>query len=879
MRFGGEDIKYGTIGSQFAAWKTECVKNGSFSEWSNVMLIKAITPPTANLVFNDMFNLLPTDLPGTPKIKLANSFPNFQVQLSLNQDKNNVENLSTSQFTLYRKKQEDEEYSLFEQSPTIEEVLDNNIIEYTFSQQLERDYTQENGNKNFYDYKIVYKGITVNGFQIFTEREFQMLPLSSNITISIDATPNSEIGAIDLIISLPEPGRALNCVLLRASEKTNYSQWEKILYFDFNAGEKYEVVHFRDWLIESGVKYKYRCYGLFQGQYIESIAGYFDSIYVNFNYNYLYCDGIQLPLKFNNKMSSFKHTILAAKTDTIGSQYPTIVRNGYVNYAEFPITGLISIAADEQETFIKWGEDNDGYYFNNQLIIPADKVNKTNNVRTETSASPNTTVPILLHNLTDDNIFIERKFREVVEQFLNNGKPKLFKSATEGNFIVSLINISLTPNQQLGRMISEFSSTAYEIAKCNLENCIKYKIHSIGENDMSIWEEDVNYTIGQWYGDPNGIKELTVEGVASSDVVNFLSSQRGIDLYNEIRKQVNTNFDISDPAIDYTFQSIEHIWIDNFPILTEEDVEVQKRKRDWAQYPYRDGWSGMTLKNYIEYAKKAKEYEIIYNNQNIETNEILDINGGINNWKHYIKLNKKYEILYLFDQSINPQLFASHPLVLNYIAKMSKLNLMDYSVQFGGYEIPVLGQLYGIFTEDPQTLYDINPYYTDVSNHSLVPNKMMEDTGATQLPNFYNTMDIMTLIKKDVKRYIKTIYQNGRMSLSINNPYRPKEGEVDNFLVDMNENLLSDSFEFYVNNQKYNFNYNVKLINWIEIEAQPGTKLKINGENIYIGPTGIYRLDNIDENTTITFDSVDNKQVEAIINYCLSTEQIIGVGE
>jgi hypothetical protein len=50
-------------------------------------------------------------------------------------------------------------------------------------------------------------------------------------------------------------------------------------------------------------------------------------------------------------MSTFKKNILATKTETIGSKYPTIVRNGYVNYAEFPITGLISLAMDESFTF------------------------------------------------------------------------------------------------------------------------------------------------------------------------------------------------------------------------------------------------------------------------------------------------------------------------------------------------------------------------------------------------------------------------------------------------------------------------------------------------------------------------------------------------
>ena len=39
----------------------------------------------------------------------------------------------------------------------------------------------------------------------------------------------------------------------------------------------------------------------------------------------------------------------------------------------------------------------------------------------------------------------------------------MYKSPTEGNIVVKLMNVSLTPNQQLGRMIYDFTCTAYEV--------------------------------------------------------------------------------------------------------------------------------------------------------------------------------------------------------------------------------------------------------------------------------------------------------------------------------------------------------------------------------------------------------------------------------
>ena len=54
--------------------------------------------------------------------------------------------------------------------------------------------------------------------------------------------------------------------------------------------------------------------------------------------------------------------------------------------------------------------------------------------------------------------------------WLTDGKPKIFRSPTEGNFIVRLMNVSLTPLDNLGRMLHSFNCTAYEIAEYNYEN-------------------------------------------------------------------------------------------------------------------------------------------------------------------------------------------------------------------------------------------------------------------------------------------------------------------------------------------------------------------------------------------------------------------------
>jgi hypothetical protein len=47
--------------------------------------------------------------------------------------------------------------------------------------------------------------------------------------------------------------------------------------------------------------------------------------------------------------------------------------------------------------------------------------------------------------ISDNTIFLERKFREQVMKWLSDGRPKLFRSETEGNMIVMVSGVSFSP--------------------------------------------------------------------------------------------------------------------------------------------------------------------------------------------------------------------------------------------------------------------------------------------------------------------------------------------------------------------------------------------------------------------------------------------------
>jgi hypothetical protein len=154
-------------------------------------------------------------------------------------------------------------------------------------------------------------------------------------------------------------------------------------------------------------------------------------------------------------MSKFTNNRLESKTETIGSKYPFIFRNGQVNYHEFSLSGLISYLSDEEFLFLTREElnveDLHRHASNSSRFIPD------------------------FENEVSDNVARERLFKMKVLEWLNDGQPKVFRSPTEGNFIVRLMKTSLAPQEKLGRLLHTFSSTAYEVAEFEYANLCNMK--------------------------------------------------------------------------------------------------------------------------------------------------------------------------------------------------------------------------------------------------------------------------------------------------------------------------------------------------------------------------------------------------------------------
>lgn len=397
-----------------------------FSEWSTVCLIRGISTPQLAVSGFTIEN---------GEISWANYNPVIYGTLSFKNGEE-TEKLKSYQIKLYDKNNN---------------LLTDSGIQYTntnsFSYGLNYNFVAGTA------YKFTIECTTMNLYSAIAIYEFKTAIEESEILdFTFIADADEDNGRIVLTIKKSNitDGFTGELVLRRTSNKTNFTIWEDLKTYKYTGATAIKET-FNDMTIESGVWYKYYLQKRSNG--VAASTKYIRTpIMVIFDDMFLTTKDRQLKIKFNPTVSSFKRTIQESRTDTIGSQFPFVRINGNANYAQFPIGGLISFQIDESNLFTSVEE-----LFGKHLYLYTDYNNN--------------------HKITEaNNIVYEKLFKDKVIEFLYSEQPKLFRSATEGNFIVKIMDVSFSPNATLGRRIVSFTATAYEVAECNIDNFKKYDI-------------------------------------------------------------------------------------------------------------------------------------------------------------------------------------------------------------------------------------------------------------------------------------------------------------------------------------------------------------------------------------------------------------------
>ena len=400
-----------------------------FSEWSTVCLIRGISKPT--------IELLNFGLDNYEEIKwtIANTQVIGKISFA---DENEKEFLKSYQIKLY-----DENDKMLTDSGILYPENLNSIsynLPYSFEAENSYYFTIEFTTQNLYT--------EINRFNFEIKQGFVQ-----ELDLLMTGEKDPENGRIKIRLrknNLEDPYTG-KIYIRRTSSNSDFTIWEDIHVESFE-NEKTIDFTWYDYTIESGVWYNYAVQGISDDGLRGGMVKFMRPAMMVFEHMYLTGKDRQLKIAFNPNVSSFKKIVQESKTDTIGSQFPFIRRNGKVGYAQMPVSGLISSETDEDELFTSLSE----LYGNYEYLY--EEYNEINNISSHS------------------DIVLEKKYRDLVEEFLYDGEPKLFRSPTEGCFLVKVMDVSLSPQNTLGRRLWSFNGTMYEIDAFTLDNCEKYNI-------------------------------------------------------------------------------------------------------------------------------------------------------------------------------------------------------------------------------------------------------------------------------------------------------------------------------------------------------------------------------------------------------------------
>lgn len=405
-------------------------------------------------------------------------------------------------------------------------------------------------------------------------RIMQKKSITPEIQAELIAEMNRDNGYVDIRLAgiKDEDGDETSAtgsfLITRACADDGYKVWNEVLRFVLH-GQHPSRWLWRDFTVEQGKLYKYSLQQYNDAKlYSSRILS--NEIEADFEDAFLYDGTRQLKIKYNPKISSFKTNYLESRTNTIGSKYPFIFRNGNVAYREFPLSGLISYQSDEENLFMSdnelglvndfskmkrsgtlipgvTGDENSEYWQN--ISYAEAQANQ------EFFEALNTGVQLQRYRQQDEdrkkmemgrgrttslesyNIAAERRFKLSVLDWLNNGEPKLFRSPTEGNYIVRLMNASLSPEEKTGRMLHSFTATAYEVADFDYTTLNNFNIISVSEPNnvqlrwasvpLSTFEpkyEDSRYQMGTdgsdiWYARGELLNHASARTVRFTDML------------------------------------------------------------------------------------------------------------------------------------------------------------------------------------------------------------------------------------------------------------------------------------------------------------------------------------------------------------------------
>lgn len=163
------------------------------------------------------------------------------------------------------------------------------------------------------------------------------------------------------------------------------------------------------------------------------------------------------------KLGSMNKVTKDGVVETIGSAKPFVNRFSNTDYFSFTINGTIASVFDRSKNVVEQIEEDKSNTISPEILTI---------IKNKHQDKYGTSQHHIENNMR--HYAFEKEFRDKIVSILSDGQTKLFKSPTEGLMLVKLTNVSLSPIEQLGRVLYTFSATVTEVEEVTEQALINF---------------------------------------------------------------------------------------------------------------------------------------------------------------------------------------------------------------------------------------------------------------------------------------------------------------------------------------------------------------------------------------------------------------------
>lgn len=410
-----------------------------FSEWSNTSIIKTTFAPTAEII----------GLKKTEVNNIDNPYMLFNARYVSNDSSENIE--------AYR-------FELLDEKGIEIETQDLTYVKDYVTPSINYQIKSYINKEKNYFLKLTTRsnfGFTTSFlYQLFFTGKETPFPLQMETIVDND-------NALNIIkIGYAADFSNMDKILIkRLSISNNYNSYDNI-YTINNISKRSKDLYFKDYLINSDELYIY----FLQIVYLDnSYSSLSKPIAIKNSYDYTYIlgeNGEQIPI-YSPQINAITVTKRDSLVETLGQQFPYFQEIGLVDYKSFSFNGNITYLSTV-------GENN---RIKEQSVDELYGKNAPEEVKTILRKEYGNNLGD--NYLTSIDYFMEKQYREKLINFLKNGEIKVIKSPTERLLFTKFTNVNVTPKQELGRAIYDFSVSATEIFN---EKNIDYNKYIFGDD-------------------------------------------------------------------------------------------------------------------------------------------------------------------------------------------------------------------------------------------------------------------------------------------------------------------------------------------------------------------------------------------------------------